>query len=159
MEVKDYARSLYEARLEAEFYANYHTRHVRFWRKFRGFSRFLTTLAGSSAAAGWLAAKPEFAGLSGLAVAVIVAIEQAAEPAEQLSRHREMMRRYRTLLADQDDDLSAFELNLQAIHADVDAPGFDGLRTPAFNDVLRAAGRNDYLLPESTWNKVVGFLA
>lgn len=158
-ETTNYPRSLYEARLDAEFFANFHSRHVRYWRKLRGITRFLTALAGSAAAMSWLSDKPVYAGAAGILLAAMVALDQATEPADQLARHREMMRRYRCLLADPTDDLSTFDARLQALHADIDAPGFDGLRVPAFNDVVMAAGRREHALPMTAWNRLMGLLA
>lgn len=157
--IRNHQRTLYEARLDAEFYAVFHARHISFWRKFRALIRFAAALVSAGAVASWLNKSPNLAALSGLSIAVLTALEQVLDPSEQLARHKEFARRYRLLTANRSFDLAGFDAALAAIHADVDAPGFDALRVPVFNDVVRASGRPDYIIKTTAWQRFVNLVA
>lgn len=161
IETRTYERTIYEARLDAECYAVSHGLHARLWRRFRLLMRIINGFAGSTAFGGWLAAKPELAGISGLVLALATALDQALDPSEKIAMHRAAAQRYGDLRKSSLDGglvLTEFDSRLEAIKAD-DEAGIDALLVRACNLVLRGAGRNDHLISETHWQRFVAFFA
>lgn len=161
-ETSTYARSLYEARLDAECYAVSHNLHARMWRRFRMALRIIAGFSGSAAFGGWLATKPEISGIAGLLVAMLTAIDQAIEPTDKIAAHIMAAQRYISLKSDSIANarmtIEEFDARLESIKAD-DAAGIDALLTRAFNRVVRSVGRSDYQVHESLWCRFVAFFA
>lgn len=157
-----YPRTLYEARLDAECYAVSHELHARLWRRFRTLLRLAQGFGGSTAFGGWLATSPDVAGVSGLVLALLVAVDQAIEPSEKIARHRVAAQRYlelkRDAVANPDMVLSAFDARFEALKAE-DEAGIDALLVMACNRVIAASGRPGFALPESRWTRFVAFFA
>lgn len=163
METKpdSYERTLYEARLDAEAYAVAHELHARLYRRARTLARVLITVSGSAAFGGWLATRPDVAGVAGLVIAVLVALEQALDLSERIARHRIQAQRYADLRREshrRDMTVSEFDDLLESIKG-ADEAGLDALLVRAFNRVVIAAGRPAYQQPESRWHRFVAFFA
>lgn len=158
----NYPRTLYEARLDAECYAVGHELHARLWRRFRTFMRFVAGLSGTAAFGGWLATRPEVAGLAGLAIGVLTALDQAIDPSEKIARHRMTAQRYHELkrdaVAHPAMPLHEFDARLEAIKSE-DEAGIDALMLRAFNRVVAASGQTAYGLPESRLCRFIAFFA
>jgi hypothetical protein len=155
-----YPRSLYEARLDAECYAVSHELHARLWRRFRTLTRLCVGFSGSAAFGGWVATRADIAGMAGIALAFLAALDQAIDPSDKIARHRAMAQRYQELkrAAAAGMELALFDARLDAIKAE-DEAGIDALLTRAFNRVVVAAGRPEFKLAESTWHRFVAFFA
>ncbi len=157
----DYPRSIYEARLDAECYAVSHELHARLFRRMRTAVRVVVGVCGSAAFGGWLATRPDVAGLSGLVVATLIAVEQAMDFSEKVARHRVQAQRYSALRQEsikRDMGLAEFDAQLEQVKAE-DEAGLDALLVRAFNRVVSGAGRGAYKLPETRWQRLVAFLA
>ena len=161
-EAKTYERTMYEARLDAECYAVSHDLHARFWRRVRLVIRIVIGFMGSAAFGGWLAIRPDVAGIAGLAVALLTAVDQALEPSDKIAMHRVASGRYidlkRDSIADDRMTLQEFDAKLEAIKAE-DEAGIDALLVRAFNRVVQAAGRPDCQIAETGWQRFVAFFA
>lgn len=161
MEKQTYSRSLYEARLDAECYAVSHDLHARLWRRFRVLIRLLVGFSGSAAFGGWLATRPDISGLAGLVLAFLAALDQAIDPADKIARHRAMAQRYLDLKRESTSGampLAEFDARLDGIKAE-DEAGIDALLLHAYNRVVVSAGRPDYRLHESRWQRLIAFFA
>lgn len=159
--VSDYPRTLYEARLDAECYCVSHELHARLFRRMRTLVRVVLGVCGSAAFGGWLATRPDVAGVSGLVVAALIALEQAVDFSEKVARHRAQARRYAALRQasiSRDMALAEFDVQLEQIKAD-DEAGLDALLVRAFNRVVSGAGRGAYMLPETRLQRLVAFFA
>ncbi len=151
----------YEARLDAEAYAVSHELHARLFRRFRLVVRIAVGVSGSTAFGGWLAASPSVAGVSGLVLALLVALDQAVDPSEKIVRHRVAAQRYAELRREsmrREMTVPEFDERLEAVKAD-DEAGIDALLTRAFNRVVAAAGRKDHAVRETCWQRFVAFFA
>jgi hypothetical protein len=158
---QSYERSLYEARLDAECYAVSHELHARLWRRFRTLTRLLVGFTATGAVAGWLATRPDIAGMSALGIAFLAALDQAIDPSDKIARHRLMAQRYIELKRKAiavEMAVAEFDSALEAIKAE-DEAGLDALLVRAFNRVVVSAGRPDFRLPESIWQRFVAFFA
>jgi len=161
-DAKTYERTLYEARLDAECYAVSHDLHARLWRRVRLANRIIIGFMGSAAFGGWLAIRPDIAGIAGLAVALMTAIDQAFEPSDKIATHRAASRQYidlkRESIANSQMTLNAFDAALESIKSG-DEAGIDALMTRAFNRVVVAAGRPECCIHESFGQRFVSFFA
>lgn len=156
-----YERTLYEARLDAECYSTSHGLHARLWRRFRLVMRIVNGFAGSAAFGGWIAAKPELAGVAGLVLALMVALDQGLDPSEKIAMHKIAAQRYaelRTASLDGSTCLAEFDSKFERIKAE-DEAGIDALLVRACNLVLKAAGRSDHLIKETRLQRLIAFFA
>lgn len=154
-----YPRTLYEARLDAECYAVSHELHARLFRRFRMWVRIAVTLSGTAAFGGWLAVRPDVAGIAALVVAVLVAIEQTIDPSDKIARHHISKQRYAGLRREslrQEMTLAEFDERLEEIKAE-DEAGIDALLVCAFNRVVHATGQHAFKVEKSLMQRFVSF--
>jgi len=153
------SRTLHEINLDIRYGARYGLRMRRLFSVIKNTITFLELLGGSAAFGAWLANRPALAGAMGLVLAVVAALNQTIQPAENRAMCSELHRRYTELdrLAPT-LDVAALEDRLRDLR-ETDAPEIEALRTVAFNDNLRENGYDSGFADETRWGRFVAFFA
>ncbi len=155
---KTHERTLYEARLDADYEVRLQELHQRLFGRLNTAATLITLLAGTTAFAGVLQQQPQWSAWAGVALAALALVSALGNLGARAEAHRAQRRRYLELLAVQGLDLDAFDAELLRIGQD-DPPTIEALRVPAFNANLQRHGRTDWLQPVSLWQRVVHALA
>lgn len=124
----------------------------RFYRRIDFITNFVQLVGGSGAAAAAVAGQPMLVVASGMALAACAAISLTVQPAIKAERHERAKCAYLAIKRKQ------IELDSAALHAAVtDAQtggpvGVGALMVPAYNDAVRAMGR-EHGVRALTWQQ------
>lgn len=157
-----YDRTLYEARLDARFYQQFHTRNARLFRHLYKVFSAITLLSGMAAVTLLVKATPALAATVGLVFAVITVLDNIITPAENAAKHDAWAEKYGMLFAESEVStmtLTEFDGRLHTLIAQADTGGIVALRALAYNDNVIAVGRQSYAIPLTTWQRFVAALA
>lgn len=155
----EYERTHYEAEMDAKFRNRIHGLHCAIYRRLRYVLNFTSLLAGGGAAALAFHDFPLALRALGLLVAVCSALNLVLDPATKMAAHQALAQRYQRLVK-QAPKLKLEELDeaLADIAVD-DISVIGGLRTPAYNANVIAAGRYDYVRTPTQWERLIAAFA
>jgi hypothetical protein len=162
MAIQGYERSLYEARLDAQFYVAWHGRNARFFRHVRGLLAFVSLTAGTAAITLLLRQSAALAAVSGAAIAAVAILDRVIGAGDLVFQHNAAAAQYDTLLAQTQRapvPLAEFDARLSEIGAGVTFYSVWALRATAYNDNVKAVGRDDYVMRRTPWEWFVSLLA
>lgn len=116
-------------------------RHSNLWSRAGVFSKFVTIATGAGAVAAVISMSPLLSVATGVALALVQALDLALDPAERKARAHAARREYARLLACQaqhtDADLHSAYM---AIVAEDDVQVWQRIKELSYNDVLREKG-------------------
>lgn len=155
----DYPRTIYEAKLDACYYALLYTLHERLFARVDKGSKLIELIAGSG---GFYAVTVGHDGLTKvftLLVAIVALTSLVFDFAGRARETHNAMTRYMALLANSDEmTVEGFDKELARIAIDTPTV-IDGLRKPAFNQNVISHGRQSYALLLNGWEKFLQAIA
>lgn len=158
MNVRDYERTIYEARLDAAYNAVACEKHATLLTRITMLANAIT-IGGSTAA--FVAWKTNHPGISVIAGGVLGALgvwSVVSDYPGRAATFRAQRRRYLEARDSKDSKLDEFDRKLRAIEAD-DPPMYAALKHAAYNENVTSAGRPDYAVPMGRWRRLVAWLA
>lgn len=136
------------------------TLHYRLYRRVRGVLQCATLLGAAGAVKSVVAADPKVAVFSGVALAIVAAIDQVLDPAARAATYNEDYKRYTRLFrVARSMEPHAIQAEIELLHED-DEPEIEALRQVAYNDVVEECGldrKEKYRL--NWWSKLFAVLA
>ncbi|QSQ38909.1 hypothetical protein [Xanthomonas translucens] len=157
----DYPRSIYEAKMDAYYYARLHVLHERLYSRLDKLGKLIELVSGSGAFYAVCMAYETLTQTFALIVAFIALASLVFDPAGRARVMRDGVRNYMEVVAmcsDEAVSLSAVDKRLAEIG--VDAPTvIDGLRRPAYNQNLASHGRDGYMVALSRYERVLQAIA
>jgi hypothetical protein len=150
-------RTLKEARLEADYDAEFHRLNIRLCRRAHQILMLIKLASGTAAFTLVFKADPNIAFVVGSVLALLVIIEAVWNPVEKGFEHREWVKRYNALLARNDlPDVEAFERALAEVSSDDDI-GVASLEPCAYNRTVVSVGFESLRMPLTPWQRFVSF--
>lgn len=138
-------RTTYQALLDVQCSARYHSIAERWFVGFRRLTNFLNLFLGSAVAVTALNSMPGLASLSGIAVVLTSILDTVYDSAGKISQHRNLYQRY----LDLESDIRQNGLSVEAIDAKIaqierdEPPVNERLREIAYDANLRTAGHRE----------------
>ena len=156
----DHERSLYEARLDAQYYEIFHLRNARFFSHLRTLFSIILLVSGTAAFTLMIRADELVAAVVGSTIAILTILDHVIGPAARVVKHEHQAAQFAALLAEgRGLDLEAFDAQLAALRTSDDVNGLDVLRCVAYNDNVNAAGRESYAFKLTPWQRFAALLA
>jgi hypothetical protein len=150
--------TLYEAQFAARYAARYHERCGKVWRRFGSLITFAELIGGSAAFGAWLSKNPEIGAYMGLVLAISAALNHTFKPAERAANEEQARKAFMGLLIEAEPELGDFSKRLTELCVEYDS-SLEALRNPAYNDVAREWGRDDFASKLSFSEKLIGLLS
>ncbi len=161
-EPRTYERTAYEAKLDVAYGVCFNEINARFYRHLDLIFGFIGLFGGTAV---FTAAIGDWQGVSLVAGALVAAsaiFERLIRPVEQALRHDEMTRRFvelRVLIEGQPGmSIEAINSGLYALQGSGPS-GIASLAPIAYNQVVTSAGRTDFQIEISFWQRLVAVLA
>ena len=149
--------TLYEAQFAARYAARYHERCANVWKRFSSLITFAELIGGSAAFGAWLSKNPEIGAYMGLVLAISADLNHTFKPAERAATEAQARKVFMNLLIDASPDINGFNKRLSELCAEY-GNSLESLRNPAYNDVARELGRDDFASKLRLPEKLIGIL-
>lgn len=152
------ARTLEQAKLDAQFGALFHTLNAKLFRRIHRWILATKVISGSAVfSLIFKGVDPTWGVVGAVVLVLMVTYEVVWQPIEHAFLHECFTREYTGLLRRDDlNGLQAFDRALAAIHDD--GVGLEGLATVAYNRNVTSEGFESYIRPLEPWPKFLSAL-
>jgi hypothetical protein len=144
---------------DAEYGYWYNAACERFYGRIDLACNFVQLVGGSAAAAAAFGGRPQLVVLSGLFLACAAAISLTVQPAVKADRHQRTKCAFLAIKRRR-HSADAAAIDEAIADAQADGPvGIGALAIPAYNDAVRAMGREQGVRPLRWWERLAAFIA